>query len=134
AWGRAAVAPARAGAPPRWPPPPRPGTVALAEGAVLSVGRCGAHVVVLDGPAPVRAVLEGSWRVHLRRIDVLVVTDGRSREAAHGLEEQLRVLRRMEVDPGDPEPEELAVGDLVVRPDGRVAPTEGSGAACRLTQ
>jgi competence protein ComEC len=129
-----------------WPSAPPPGDEPLAEGAVLHVGRCGAHVVVLDGPAQVMAVLEGSWRAHLRRVDVLVVADGRAREAAHALEAQLQVRRRVEVDPDDPEPEQegVAVGGLVVQPDGAVldgtaldgtaAPTGGSGAACRLAR
>jgi hypothetical protein len=80
-------------------------------------------VVVLDGPAQVMSVLEGSWRTQLRRIDVLVVADGRSREAAHALEEQLEVRRRMEVDADEPAPSE-----------GTGALTGGSGAACRLTR
>jgi ComEC/Rec2-related protein len=106
-----------------WPSSPRPGSVPLADGAVLWVGDCGANVVVLDGPAQVMSVLEGSWRTQLRRIDVLVVADGRSREAAHALEEQLEVRRRMEVDADEPAPSE-----------GTGALTGGSGAACRLTR
>jgi competence protein ComEC len=122
---------------------PGPGAVELAEGAALSVGRCGGSVVVLDGSPRVMDVLEGAWRTDLRRIDVLVVTDGRAWEAAHALGRQLQVRRRIEVDPDDAPHEStsaeagavrLEVGGLEVRPDGEVVPAGPSGAACRLTR
>lgn len=131
-----------------------PGTTVLADGAQLSVGRCGGRVVELTAAPQVMDVLEGVWRAELHRVDVLVVTDGRAREAAHALEAQLQVRRRVDIDPdgsragsdGGPDGVEaapargasavrmLAVGGLEVRSDGVVAPTEPSGAACRLTR
>ncbi len=132
-----------------------PGTVVLADGAQLSVGRCGGRVVELTAATQVMDVLEGAWRAELRRVDVLVVTDGRAREAAHVLEAQLQVRRRVDVDPdgADVDPDGvlagsersvsergasavrmLAVGGLEVHSDGAVLPTGSSGAACRLTR
>jgi competence protein ComEC len=123
-----------------WPNSPPAGTSSPGGGARLVIDPCGATAVELGAPGVGRVeapdVVEGLWRVGVRRIDVLVVHDGvTSFRAASTLRSQFsvtRVVTPAERAPPDVEPlagRSWSVGGLLIREDGVISP---SGRPCSV--
>lgn len=117
------------------PSPPTAGRAEPWPGGTLWVGRCGGVVVELHGSAPVEDVLAELWLRQVRRIDVVVLHDGRARALVTMLEQALDVRRARDGASDDAtSTPELRVGGLRVdTPDGPGGRVEVSEAACRLS-
>lgn len=121
------------------PPAAPPGPHRPADGVQVTVGGCGGVVVRLDGGARLVPTLEGLRVIGVRRVDALVVgADRQALQTASGLEEQLPVRRRWDLERHDrPGPTDRSaawsVGGVDVDLDDRSATIELSRAACSLT-
>jgi ComEC/Rec2-related protein len=117
------------------PSAPSPGRTRPWPGGELWVGRCGGVVVQLDGAAAVDDVLGELWRRQVRRVDVVLVRDGRAGALAGALDASLGVRSVLRVAPrtgDDATGADVRVGGLRVLLHGATSRIESSGVTCRL--
>lgn len=118
------------------PSGPSPGRSRPWPGGELWVGRCGGVVVQLDAAAAVDDVLGELWRRRVRRVDVVVVRDGRAGELAGALEASLgvrSVLRTGSSTDDEVVGADVRVGGVRVVLDGATSRIESSGATCSVS-